>query len=141
MSVEESLLAQLAEHPEDDVTRLVYADWLEERDDARAEYLRAEVELGGVFSDILRAEAVQAQLRELRAGLDPDWLLHAGKRFDVWLFGYPPVMKIAVIKVIRELTGCGLAEAKAISESLPRRVVASATLAAAELTRERLARP
>ena len=43
MHEEQGFLDQLREHPEDDVTRLVYADWLEDRDDPRSAYLRAEV--------------------------------------------------------------------------------------------------
>lgn len=35
------------------------------------------------------------------------------------MIGYPPTHKLHVIKLIRELTGLGLAESKALSESLP----------------------
>ncbi len=43
--------------------------------------------------------------------------------YDVILTGYPADRKISVIKALREITGMGLAEAKAMSESLPRTVV------------------
>jgi large subunit ribosomal protein L7/L12 len=39
--------------------------------------------------------------------------------YDVYLLCYEPARKIAVIKVICELTGCGLADAKRLSEKLP----------------------
>ncbi|HUR55728.1 MAG TPA: TIGR02996 domain-containing protein, partial [Gemmataceae bacterium] len=46
MSEEQSFLDALRENPADDTTRLVYADWLDDRGDAaRAAYLRAVVEL------------------------------------------------------------------------------------------------
>ena len=45
MHEEQGFLDQLLDHPEDDVTRLVYADWLEDHDDPRSAYLRAEVAL------------------------------------------------------------------------------------------------
>src|SRR4051812_5383520 len=41
MSRADALLAAIAEAPDDDAPRLVYADWLEEHgDDARAEFIR-----------------------------------------------------------------------------------------------------
>ena len=42
--------------------------------------------------------------------------------FDVILAGFDAAAKIKVIKVIRELTGLGLAEAKAFVESAPKPV-------------------
>jgi large subunit ribosomal protein L7/L12 len=42
--------------------------------------------------------------------------------FDVVLTGYPDTAKINVIKVVRELTGLGLKEAKAMVEALPAKV-------------------
>jgi large subunit ribosomal protein L7/L12 len=42
--------------------------------------------------------------------------------FDVVLTGYPETAKINVIKVVRELTGLGLKEAKAMVEALPGKV-------------------
>jgi uncharacterized protein (TIGR02996 family) len=40
MSDDEPFLRAILATPEDMATRLIYADWLEERGDARAEYLR-----------------------------------------------------------------------------------------------------
>lgn len=46
MSVEEIALAEIMASPEDDVPRLIFADWLEEHgDEARAEFIRVQVEL------------------------------------------------------------------------------------------------
>ncbi len=39
-----ALLTDSKEHPEDDTPRLILADWLEERDDPRGSFLRAQVE-------------------------------------------------------------------------------------------------
>lgn len=41
---EQPFLDEIRANPDDDAARLVYADWLEERGDVRAEYLRVEVE-------------------------------------------------------------------------------------------------
>jgi uncharacterized protein (TIGR02996 family) len=66
---DEAFLRAIAAAPADDLPRLVYADWLEERDDPRAAFLRAEVELtrAGMTA------GGRARLREYRAALDPDW--------------------------------------------------------------------
>src|SRR5262249_22190865 len=49
MSLEEALLAEIAEHPEEDAPRLVLADWLMDQDNpllrARGEFIRAQCEL------------------------------------------------------------------------------------------------
>lgn len=59
MYEEQGFLEQLREHPEDDVTRLVYADWLEDQGDPRSAYLRAEVAL--------------ARMKELDEGYENGW--------------------------------------------------------------------
>jgi uncharacterized protein (TIGR02996 family) len=50
---EASLLAAIVESPEDDLVRLVYADWLSEQPDeaarARAEFIRLEIEMAGMM--------------------------------------------------------------------------------------------
>ena len=40
MSDETAFLNAIREKPDDDTARLAYADWLEERNDPRAEYVR-----------------------------------------------------------------------------------------------------
>ncbi len=49
MTTEQALLADILAKPDDDLPRLVYADWLDERDGAgdreRAEFIRVQVEL------------------------------------------------------------------------------------------------
>ncbi len=42
---EASFLQAIGDDPRDDAARLIYADWLEERGDARAEYIRNQCEL------------------------------------------------------------------------------------------------
>jgi len=45
MSDERGFLTAILERPDDDATKLVYADWLEEQGDPRAEYLRLMVKV------------------------------------------------------------------------------------------------
>ncbi len=40
MQTEQAFVDKLKQHPEDEATRLIFADWLEERDDPRAHWLR-----------------------------------------------------------------------------------------------------
>lgn len=53
---------------------MVYADWLEERGDLRAEFLRVECEFLKLPLDDVRVPALQARLHELHRTLDPDWV-------------------------------------------------------------------
>src|SRR4051812_17053962 len=108
MKHEEVFLNEIREHPGADTPRLVYADWLDERDDPRGRYLRAEVELARLSEADERYAALEAELQELRADIEPDWLALAGMRYDLLLHSYRPEYKINVIKVIRERTGLGL---------------------------------
>ena len=70
-----------------------------------------------------RIQALESQVARLselvgeRAGAPPPPV--AAERFDVVLLTYAPSMKINVIKLLREVTGLGLAEAKNLSEALP----------------------
>src|SRR5262245_36122621 len=74
MTDEEALIRAILAAPGDWPFRLVYADWLEERGDPRAEYLRLLCSLAKWGSD------PYARLRELHPGLDPEWveLMHRG---------------------------------------------------------------
>jgi uncharacterized protein (TIGR02996 family) len=141
MSEESAFLAHLAANPGDDVTRLVYADWLDESGDERAGFLRAEQELARLGEDDPRAAELGGELSERLRSLRWDWLAVAGKRWDVWLIHYDPVGKIPVIKAAREVTCCGLAEAKHLVESAPVCVLRSCTLGEAEMVREHLRNP
>ena len=104
---DEGFLSALRENPNDDVTRLIYADWLQERGDVRGEYLRLEHELS----------RIPLRLAHLRPQIDPEWLAVASKRRRLVLISFPLERKIELIKVVREITGLGLAEAKKLVET------------------------
>jgi uncharacterized protein (TIGR02996 family) len=74
MSDEEALIRAVLAAPGDGTTRLVYADWLEERGDPRAGYLRLLCSLAEWGSD------PYARLQELYPALDTEWveLMHRG---------------------------------------------------------------
>ncbi len=120
MPTDDAFLAAIRESPLDDLRRLVYADWLDEQGrNAEAEYLRLVAALAepGTAVDVTHPHAVR--LLAVAEGIDHIWREAAGGRFDLWFDGYDPANKIGFIKLLRELRGYGLAEAKVYSESLP----------------------
>jgi uncharacterized protein (TIGR02996 family) len=66
--------------PADTTLKLVYADWLQERDDPRAEFLRLQVEL---HTTITTTAAINAAGWFLRMGnqLDAEWVALIRKSF------------------------------------------------------------
>jgi uncharacterized protein (TIGR02996 family) len=75
MDEEASFLRQIVASPGEDVARLVYADWLEERGDPRGEYLRLH----------LQVEAAVRRMADLREGVDPSWLAATSTRLLILL--------------------------------------------------------
>jgi uncharacterized protein (TIGR02996 family) len=104
---DETFIRAIRAAPEDDAPRLIYADWLEEQGNVRGEYLRLEVQLA----------QIPARLAQLRGQIDATWLTAVAKRRKVVLASFPPRWKIEVIRVVRQLTGLGLKEAKDLVES------------------------
>jgi uncharacterized protein (TIGR02996 family) len=79
VSEETGFIAAMAADPRDRLAPLVYADWLDDRDDPRSQLLRVWVELGwfashagGGFRDLL------AEYRRLLAATDPGWRRRVG---------------------------------------------------------------
>jgi len=70
----ESFVQALREDLEDDATRLIFADWLEEHGDWRAALLRLEVRLRQWIPDLAERRALQKQRRELLRAHLLDWL-------------------------------------------------------------------
>jgi uncharacterized protein (TIGR02996 family) len=64
MTADDPFLQGINGSPEDAPVRLVYADWLEERGDGRAEFLRL----------LHQRAVVTARLRQLVPELDPAWV-------------------------------------------------------------------
>jgi uncharacterized protein (TIGR02996 family) len=80
--------------PDDDVLRLVYADWLEERGDPRAEFLRLDVEQHrSAEGATIRPTVLAKRLKDLAPKLDARWVgwmsqvrhLPPGARLDLVL--------------------------------------------------------
>jgi uncharacterized protein (TIGR02996 family) len=100
MTDREALLRAVCESPDDDLPRLVFADWLEEHDEPeRAEFIRVQVELNR--QHVVSLETVRLHDRML-ALLDAhlqDWLdelpqLPGVQWSDVWSRGFPEEVTI-----------------------------------------------
>lgn len=118
MQDEEAFLAAIGEQPEDDDVRLIYADWLEERGEERAEYLRVE---HGVR---LRGAQGQERLRDLRLRLSADWLraVHDGRLGPDWSIVLQSAgvdSRSVVVRRISEIAGLSAAEAERAVRSCP----------------------
>ena len=68
MNEEASFLVGIKANPDDLSLRSVYADWLEDRGDARNEYLRVDVELQKLMGS-LSSLAGDSKIRHLRGRL------------------------------------------------------------------------
>jgi uncharacterized protein (TIGR02996 family) len=70
---DEAFIRAIAADPENDAPRLIYADWLEERGDARGEYLRLECYLATLAQDDPQFDQVVVRFRELHGQIDSEW--------------------------------------------------------------------
>jgi uncharacterized protein (TIGR02996 family) len=69
----DGFLRAILDEPDDDVHRLVYADWLDERGDPRGEFIRAQVEAAALPPGDARRPALEARALELLRRHHDDW--------------------------------------------------------------------
>lgn len=74
MDDEAAFLAAIRADPGADTPRLVYADWLDDRDRPEAVFLRAECVLAAAPAGDPRRPSLQAAVRAAGAGCDPGWV-------------------------------------------------------------------
>ncbi len=138
MSDEEGFLDVIAAAPTDDLPRLMYADWLEERGDLRATYLRLATQAAGQVRDGLLSEDGRSVRRETYAAVPAEWRGRVGPWFDVVLEAVHQDCKIGVLKVIMDLVYRRLTKAVDVVENLPSVVRGQLPLDEAEDLREQL---
>jgi uncharacterized protein (TIGR02996 family) len=77
MTHEEAFLQDILSSPQDDAPRLVYADWLEERnqggDAERAEFIRGQIVLARLPANDPQRSALEARVRVLLEAYSPTW--------------------------------------------------------------------
>jgi uncharacterized protein (TIGR02996 family) len=73
MNEDAAFIRAIREQPDDETTRLVYADWLDDRSDPRAEYLRAEAAWATLPTSDERSRPLFRRVSQLAASLEPEW--------------------------------------------------------------------
>ncbi len=96
MATEDAFVAALLDAPGDEATRLVYADWLEERGDARADAVRAHPELFAFLSG-LRSTTDETKMFDTLGG---------------WVFGG----RIDLVRSLRRYLACHPSPARTIPD-------------------------
>jgi uncharacterized protein (TIGR02996 family) len=95
-------LQEIAALPEDDIPRLIYADWLEERGDPRAEFIRVQCELAAMDRDDERREELEYRERDLLFEHEDEWVGRIAKIATSWVF-YRGFVHYVVMPVSRFL--------------------------------------
>ena len=72
-------IAEIHANEHDDTPRLIYADWLEDNGDPRAEYLRLECELASLNSKDALWQQQYPRLLQLREQMPEAWLADVGR--------------------------------------------------------------
>jgi uncharacterized protein (TIGR02996 family) len=99
---EEAFLRAIAAEPHDAGTRLVYADWLEDQGDERAEFIRAVEEMRALpaFSD--RYWELRARRDELKPRVRSHWIAALGYNVYQPLFQHAPTERAHRWRLMRE---------------------------------------
>jgi uncharacterized protein (TIGR02996 family) len=74
MSYDAGFLKAIHRAPGDDLPRLIYADWLDERGDPRGSFIRLHLALTATAPDHADRVDAERDLSVLRTGCDPEWL-------------------------------------------------------------------
>lgn len=108
MDDDEPFLLALDADPADDLTRLVYADWLEERGEIpRPRYLRLVATLAGVPEDEITESAAHDEMLALTPVVDPDWESRAGRRFEFAILECPSHQEARAVPLLAQLLETG----------------------------------
>jgi uncharacterized protein (TIGR02996 family) len=79
MTPEEAFLEDILAHPEDDTPRLIYSDWLDDRNDPRGEFIRIQVELGRLPDNHPRRSRLEWRCEQLLEQHEKHWLGRVAK--------------------------------------------------------------
>jgi uncharacterized protein (TIGR02996 family) len=91
MNEDAAFIRALRERPDDETARLVYADWLDDRSDPRAEYLRAEAAWVALPPSDEQYRPLYRRVSQLAAALDPEWFVAVSRLGHVVRRGWETV--------------------------------------------------
>jgi uncharacterized protein (TIGR02996 family) len=103
---EEAFVATIRDNPFDDTARLVYADWLEERNDFRSEYLRLVVEIAEQTRSEKGAEHLTDRLGKLARSIRQDWREAVSLRYRIVLDLHDTEKRSSWIRLFAAGLGC-----------------------------------
>jgi uncharacterized protein (TIGR02996 family) len=75
MTKDEAFLKAISADPNDNALRLVYADWLDEQNDPRAEFVRLKARLSELSPDTPEYQALESREKELRSRFPDRWVV------------------------------------------------------------------
>lgn len=95
---EHALLREIVEFPEDDGPRLIYADWLDERDRPRGEFIRLQFALAENRHAPHERVEIEARARHLLACHASAWLGPLRRHLESWTFrrGFVERIKLSI---------------------------------------------
>src|SRR4051812_3104227 len=91
MNEDAAFIRAIRERPDDETARLVYTDWLDDRSDPRAEYLRAEVAWLALQPSDEQYRPLYRRVSQLAAVLDPEWFAAVSRMADLVRRAWEPV--------------------------------------------------
>ncbi len=131
MSIEDAFLHDILAQPDDDAPRLIYADWLDERNDPRGEFIRVQCALAQLSAEDPRRWPLEQRQQELLSEHETKWL---PKNID----NASCVFRRGFVEEISLLLQDFLTEAKSIFEQTPlRHVCLRGPISSAECKRYR----
>lgn len=86
MTLEDAFLRAIAEAPDDDTPRLVYADWLTDQGDPRGEFIHVQCRLAHLGEDDLRRPELEEREHELLTLHQEAWLGPLCPQLCSWTF-------------------------------------------------------
>ena len=121
---ESKLIAEIKSNPSSNESRLIYADWLDDRADFRAAYLRTELKFSNTEFGSKDYEKLLANLETLFVSINETWMENLGIRFDFCLQAAGS-QKLSTVRDVRNITGAGLSLAKSLSDEAPSALINS----------------
>lgn len=105
MYSDEEFLAAILESPDDDMPRLIYADWLEEQGESEhAEFIRNQIELAAGTASASRQQYLSTRESELLKRYAAEWLPSAVRPYQEllsWSRGFPVQAELARVNTMR----------------------------------------
>lgn len=103
MTEDEAFLQAILEEPDADAPRLMYADWLDERDDPRAEFIRVQCTLASAVMGAARRAELKQRERALLRQYQDEWIQPLRGLITGWLFrrGFVEVAWLHATKLLQ----------------------------------------